>query len=118
MSNPLKENKDGGGEAMDSTEDTSSGSSSAATIPAAPMDGMAGELGEGHATSTPVGNGSLPNRYRQILQDQRDQISEDGSSEDNAPRRAGSPIGSNLSVPDDAASAQVWQLSQRKPEVY
>lgn len=118
MSNPLKENQDGGGEAMDPTEDVSSGSSSAATVPAAPTDGAAGELEEGHAIPAPIGNGSLPNRYRQILQDQRDQISEDGSSVDNAPRRAGSPMDSNLSVPDDAASAQAWRLSPTKLETY
>lgn len=103
---------------MDSMEDASSRSSSAATIPAAATNGPAEELEEGHATSAPIGNGSLPNRYRQILQDQRDQLSEDGSSVDNAPRRAGSPMGSNLSVPDDAASAQVWRLSPRKLAAY
>lgn len=99
---------------MDSTEDRSSAASSAATIPAATMDRAAGELKEEHATSALVGNGSVSNRYRQILQEQRDQASEDGSSVDNAPRQAGSPIGYTMSVPDDAASAQVWQLSPRE----
>ncbi|MBE3050194.1 hypothetical protein IMZ48_48395 [Candidatus Bathyarchaeota archaeon] len=100
----MKENQDGGGEEMGSVEDMSSASSSGASVPAA-ADRTAGELGEGHAASTPVGNG-IPNRYRQILQEQRDQLS-DSSSVDNAPRRAASPMGSTLSLPDDAASAQV-----------
>ncbi|KAM0335359.1 hypothetical protein ACHAQA_000404 [Verticillium albo-atrum] len=42
-------------------------------------------------------------RYRQILRDQVDDISEDGSV-DAVPRRVGSPIDSLLSVPDDTPS--------------
>ena len=115
MSNPLKENQNGAGEAVYPTEDMSSAGSSAATIPATTADDQAVvELEEGHTTSTPVGNGSVINRYRQILQEQRDQLSEDGSSVGDAPRRAGSPISSTLSVPDDAVSVQVWQFGPRK----
>ena len=113
MSNPLKENQDGGGEAMDSAEDHSPGSSAAAA-PAATTAGT-GELGEEQTSPAPI-NGSLSNRYRQILQEQRDQLS-DSSSVDNAPRRAASPIGSALSVPDDAASAQVWATAHPSEEL-
>lgn len=114
MSNPLKENQDGGGK-EGSVEDTSSANSSG-TAPATAADAKAVELGEGHATSLPTGNG-LPNRYHQILQEQRDQLS-DGSSVDNAPRRAASPMGSALSVPDDAASAQVWHPTPDELEAH
>ena len=100
---------------MGSVEDTSSASSSGAAVPAA-ADGTAGELGEGHAAATPIENG-LPNRYRQILQEQRDQLS-DSSSVDNAPRRAASPMGSTLSLPDDAASAQVCGPTPEQLETY
>jgi len=56
----------------------------------------------GALTPNPLGN--VPNRYH-ILQ-QTDNQSEDGSL-DGLPRRAGSPIDSLLSHPDDSPSIQV-----------
>lgn len=92
---------------MDDVEDASSVGNSDEGAP--PTNGTAGVLeDEGRDTAFPLGNSSVPNRYREILRKQRDQASEDGSSVDNAPRRADSPMGSALSVPDDAASIQVW----------
>lgn len=106
MSNPLKENWDEGEGAMDDVEDASSVGGSGEGAP--PTNGTTGGLGdEGRDTTLPLGNSSVPNRYREILREQRDQFSEDGSSVDNAPRRADSPMGSALSIPDDAASIQV-----------
>lgn len=95
---------------MDDVEDTSSiGGSSEGAAPPVVGNGTAGVLGdEGRDTILPIGNSSVPNRYRDILREQRGQASEDGSSVDNALRRAESPMGSALSVPDDAASIQVW----------
>ncbi|KAH9883674.1 Golgi CORVET complex core vacuolar protein 8-domain-containing protein [Xylariomycetidae sp. FL2044] len=53
-------------------------------------------------TIDPVGNGTVINRYRQLLRD-RDDTSDAGSSE-GLPRRVGSPSDSLLSVPDDSPS--------------
>ncbi|KAI0149785.1 Golgi CORVET complex core vacuolar protein 8-domain-containing protein [Hypoxylon sp. NC0597] len=50
----------------------------------------------------PTENGPIANRYRQLLRD-RDDVSEEGSAE-GLPRRAGSPIDSLLSAPDDSPS--------------
>jgi vacuolar protein sorting-associated protein 8 len=50
-------------------------------------------------------SGPEPNRFRQLLHERED-ASEEGSIE-GLPRRAGSPIGSLLSVPDDTPSIQV-----------
>jgi vacuolar protein sorting-associated protein 8 len=61
----------------------------------------------GHPTPVPLGNGSVTNRYREILQGQEDGSSEEGSVLDAVPKRVGSPIDSLLSVPDDSPSAQV-----------
>ncbi len=58
------------------------------------------------ATPVPIGNTSVGNRYRDLLEAQADTPSEDGSI-DSLPRRAGSPVGSLLSVTDDAISVQV-----------
>ncbi|KAH7027666.1 Golgi CORVET complex core vacuolar protein 8-domain-containing protein [Microdochium trichocladiopsis] len=54
-------------------------------------------------------NGILNQGYRHLLQD-RDDASESGSA-DGLPRRAGSPIDSLLSVPDDSPSVQGSVLS-------
>lgn len=63
-----------------------------------------GELGS-IVSDQPTGNGVVANRYRQLLRN-RDDVSEAGSSE-GLPRRAGSPIDSLLSIPDDSPSVQV-----------
>jgi hypothetical protein len=78
------------------------------TIRGDPENGAVAELSEDERPATPVaiGNGSVANRYREILQEQREE-SFDDSSVDDAPRGVDSPIGSTLSVPDDAASLQV-----------
>ena len=64
---------------------------------------------EMQSPSTPVaqGNSVIANRYRELLQDGADTASEDGSTTDAIPRRAGSPVDSMLSVPDDSPSVQV-----------
>jgi len=61
--------------------------------------------------TTPValGNG-VANRYRQLLGSQPDAAS-DTESVDGLPKRAGSPVDSLLSIPDDLPSAQVRGLS-------
>lgn len=59
---------------------------------------------DGASTPQHLGNGTIGSRYREIQQ--IDEASEDGSLEA-LPRRAGSPIDSILSVPDDSPSAQV-----------
>lgn len=56
---------------------------------------------EGASTPQQLGNGV--NRYKAV---QQEASSEDGSLE-TLPRRAGSPIDSLLSVPDDSPSVQV-----------
>ncbi|KAI0473640.1 Golgi CORVET complex core vacuolar protein 8-domain-containing protein [Xylariaceae sp. FL0804] len=61
------------------------------------------------ASNARAERGPVSNRYRQLLR-QRDDASEAGSSE-GAPRRAGSPIDSLLSVPDDTPSVQGSLLS-------
>lgn len=60
---------------------------------------------KGIISDEPAENGVVANRYRQLLRD-RDDASEDGSAE-GIPRRAGSPIDSLLSIPDDSPSLQV-----------
>lgn len=66
---------------------------------------------ERRASTTPVppiGGSSIKNRYRELLEAEQETASEDGST-DAIPRRAGSPIGSLLSIPDDSPSVQVSQ---------
>ncbi|KAI6473490.1 hypothetical protein MCOR17_002594 [Pyricularia oryzae] len=56
---------------------------------------------------TPIGNGVAAQRYHKLMLDSRnDTASDDGSIDGGLPRRAGSPIDSLLSVPDDSPSAQ------------
>lgn len=45
------------------------------------------------------------NRYKELAHDQPDSASDNGSAA--LPRRAGSPVGSTLSIPDDTPSVQV-----------
>lgn len=59
------------------------------------------------STPTPLGNGSIAHRYREITKEnEADTVSENGST-DAIPRRAGSPIDSLMSTPDDTPSVQV-----------
>ncbi|KAK0631966.1 Golgi CORVET complex core vacuolar protein 8-domain-containing protein [Immersiella caudata] len=63
---------------------------------------------ERQAASTPVppiGGTSINNRYRELLEADQETVSEDGST-DAIPQRAGSPIDSLLSIPDDSPSVQ------------
>ncbi|KAI1502957.1 Golgi CORVET complex core vacuolar protein 8-domain-containing protein [Biscogniauxia marginata] len=62
-----------------------------------------------NASTIPAEDGPVANRYRQLLLD-RDDVSEGGST-DGLPRRAGSPIDSLLSAPDDSPSVQGSMLS-------
>ncbi|KAM0504130.1 hypothetical protein ACHAP8_002535 [Fusarium lateritium] len=63
-----------------------------------------------HLTPAPIGNGSVGNRYREIMQQQHQDSSDvsslGGSSLHGLPKRAGSPIDSVLSGPDDTPSIQ------------
>ncbi|KAF4958585.1 hypothetical protein FGADI_2282 [Fusarium gaditjirri] len=63
-----------------------------------------------HLTPVPIGNGSVTNRYREIMQQQHQDSSDvsslGGSSFHGLPKRAGSPIDSVLSGPDDTPSIQ------------
>ena len=59
------------------------------------------------STPTPLGNGSIAHRYREIIKEnEADAVSDNGSA-DAVPRRAGSPIDSLMSIPDDTPSIQV-----------
>jgi hypothetical protein len=64
-----------------------------------------------HLTPVPIGNGSVGNRYREIMQQQHQDSSDvsslGGSSLHGLPKRVGSPIDSVLSGPDDTPSVQV-----------
>src|SRR6187402_1694525 len=64
------------------------------------------EARDGAPTPEPLGNGINAYKTAQPL----DSPSEDGSM-DALPRRAGSPIDSLLSVPDDSPSVQVGQTA-------
>ncbi len=64
------------------------------------------ELREDASNPAPVEGPVAASRYRQLLGDQAD-VSDEGSSMDDLPRRAASPIGSFLSIPDDSPSVQV-----------
>ncbi|KAI0444907.1 vacuolar assembly/sorting protein VPS8 [Xylaria telfairii] len=68
------------------------------------------ELHDDASNSPPVQGSVAASRYHQLLRDQAD-VSDAGSSMDGLPRRAGSPIGSLLSVPDDSPSVQGSVLS-------
>ncbi|KAI8241429.1 Vacuolar protein sorting-associated protein 8-like protein [Colletotrichum sp. SAR 10_96] len=73
-------------------------------------DGIVGLLDdeerEASDASPAIENGIISNRYRQILRDQADDASEEGSV-DAAPKRVGSPIDSLMSLPDDSPSGSV-----------
>jgi hypothetical protein len=66
------------------------------------------EAREGSTTPVAIGNGSVHDRYREILQGQRGEAPSDEASVDGAPpRRPASPIDSMVSIPDDSPSVQV-----------
>lgn len=78
-------------------------------------DGVIGDAQQqlaGATSPNPIGNGVVSARYREILRHQADEGSETGSSVDAAPKRAGSPIDSLLSVPDETPSLHV---REKKP---
>jgi len=110
MSNPLKERGDrspGGSPIQENASSSSSDDSSndGDTIRGGDADNDAVSIAieeEGASTPVGIGNGSVVDRYRQLLQDGGEQSSDSGSI-DNIPRRVGSPIGSLLSIPDDAS---------------
>lgn len=58
----------------------------------------------------PESNG-LGNRYKAILQEEADAVSENGSA-DALPRRTGSPLDSTVSIPDDSPSVQVCDAAE------
>lgn len=64
-----------------------------------------------HLAPAAIGNGSVGNRYREIMQQQHQDSSDvsslGGSSLHGLPRRVGSPIDSVMSGPDDTPSIQV-----------
>ena len=63
------------------------------------------------STPLPQGNGSIAHRYREIVQETEADVVSENDSTDVTPLRAGSPIGSLLSIPDDTPSVQVsWGL--------
>jgi vacuolar protein sorting-associated protein 8 len=68
------------------------------------------------ATPVPIGNGSVAQRYRALVESQAEVASEDGSA-DGLPRRAGSPVESLLSVPDRSPSVQGSLISSPSSSV-
>lgn len=58
------------------------------------------------SAAPPAEPSSIAHRYRELLVVEHEAPSEDGST-DAIPRRAASPMGSMLSVPDDSPSIQV-----------
>lgn len=112
MSDSSEEN-DSGAEEATINGDTYNGTEDVADIEngPSPTRGRISELlqeeREGASTPEQLGNGV--NRYKAVQQPES--ASEDGSL-DTVPRRAGSPIDSLLSVPDDSPSVQVgWPAS-------
>ncbi|KAF7562984.1 hypothetical protein G7046_g1155 [Stylonectria norvegica] len=65
---------------------------------------------EDHPTPVELGNGSVANRYREILQEQQQDSSDVSSLGESSvhapPKRAGSPVDSVMSGPDDTPSIQ------------
>src|SRR5690606_10766540 len=89
MSDPSKEKGNGRAPTMPSREDPSpldhgDSSSDEDTIRGDPENGAVAELSEDERPATPVaiGNGSVANRYREILQEQREESFDDSSVDD------------------------------------
>lgn len=72
------------------------------------------ELDEDASNPPPARGSVAASRYHQLLKDQAD-MSDEGSSMDDLPRRAGSPMNSLLSVPDDSPSVQVRGTTRATP---
>lgn len=53
----------------------------------------------------PAEDTGIVNRYKELAQEQVDSASDNGSAA--LPQRAGSPVGSTVSIPDDSPSVQV-----------
>lgn len=68
------------------------------------------EVEQDHAQPAGTADTGLVNRYKQLVQEEHDAASDSGSA-DALPRRAGSPVDSSLSVPDDSPSVQGSVLS-------
>ncbi|KAL0935329.1 golgi complex component [Colletotrichum truncatum] len=108
MTPPPTDRDDGPGDTMADPEDRSSAdvqaSSDEETVNAerdndgivGPLDGDDDDKTQASNTSPAIENGTISNRYRQILREQADDVSEEGSV-DAAPKRVGSPIDSLLS---------------------
>jgi hypothetical protein len=110
MSDSEKETRHGEAADVEGGEDASPtvGSNPEVDLPASGNGISSGELDLGpDAIPIRLNDSPLPNRYREMLREQSDTLSEDGSSVDNAPRRVISPIDSMLSAPEDVASHQV-----------
>lgn len=75
-----------------------------------------------HPAPVAIGNGSVTNRYREIMQQQHQDGSDVSSLENSSfhglPKRAGSPIDSVLSGPDDTPSIQVGILLSLLGQAY
>ncbi|KAI1421382.1 vacuolar assembly/sorting protein VPS8 [Xylaria sp. FL1777] len=91
------------GDAVSSDEETIKGDLDQGHIAEASEE----EIGEDASDLLPVQGSVAASRYRQLLRDQAD-VSDEGSSMDGLPRRAGSPINS---IPDDSPSVQGSVLS-------
>lgn len=59
-----------------------------------------------HSSEQPPEADGLANRYKEIVQEEADAVSDNGSP-DALPKRVGSPVDSNLSVADESPSVQV-----------
>ncbi|KAK1595747.1 vacuolar assembly/sorting protein VPS8 [Colletotrichum navitas] len=125
MTPPSTKRDDGPGDTMADQDDRSSVGKPAfgdeETVKAEKEeDGIAGLLDEETqiSSSTPpaIEKGAVPNRYRDILREQADDVSEEGSV-DAAPKRAGSPIDSLMSIPDDSPSIQGSVISSPSSSV-
>lgn len=62
------------------------------------------------AQDAPIGVNSVKGRYRELAEAAQQETTSDDGSTDTFPRRAVSPMDSNLSIPDDSPSAQVLHI--------
>lgn len=65
-----------------------------------------------HSSEQPPETDGLANRYKEILQEESDAVSDSGSP-DALPKRFGSPVDSNPSVADESPSVQVCWVSTK-----
>ena len=66
------------------------------------------------SSEQPSGADGLVNRYKEVLQEEADAVSDNGSAYA-LPRRAGSPVDSTVSIPDDSPSVQVCLVAEQHP---